>query len=49
MARLGIVKVKGDKDVNGYVVSCTRTKEAVVIDPVEPVAKVLDQLSGLTL
>ena len=49
MARLGIVKVKGEKDVNCYVVSCTRTQEAVVIDPVEPAAKVLDQLSGLTL
>ena len=49
MARLGIVKVKGEKDVNCFVVSCTRTREAVVIDPVEPAAKVLDQLSGLKL
>ena len=49
MARLGIVKVKGEKDVNCYVVSCTSTREAIVIDPVEPAAKVLDQLSGLTL
>jgi glyoxylase-like metal-dependent hydrolase (beta-lactamase superfamily II) len=49
VARLGIVKVKGDKDVNCYVVSCTRTRDAIVIDPVEPAAKVLDQVSGLTL
>jgi len=43
------VKVKGEKDVNCFVVSCTSTREAVVIDPVEPADKVLDQLSGLTL
>jgi hydroxyacylglutathione hydrolase len=49
VARLGIVKVKGEKDVNCFVVSCTSTREAVVIDPVEPADKVLDQLSGLTL
>jgi glyoxylase-like metal-dependent hydrolase (beta-lactamase superfamily II) len=49
VARLGIVKVKGEKDVNCYVVSCTSTREAAVIDPVEPASKVLGQLSGLTL
>jgi len=49
VARLGIVKVKGEKDVNCYVVSCTSTQEAAVIDPVEPASKVLGQLSGLTL
>jgi hydroxyacylglutathione hydrolase len=49
VARLGIVKVKGERDVNCYVVSCTSTREAVVIDPVEPAPKVLSQLSGLTL
>jgi glyoxylase-like metal-dependent hydrolase (beta-lactamase superfamily II) len=49
VARLGIVKVKGEKDVNCFVVSCTGTRDAIVVDPVEPAAKVLDQLSGLTL
>ena len=43
------MKVKGDREVNCYVVSCASTREAVVIDPVEPAAKVLDQLPGLTL
>jgi hydroxyacylglutathione hydrolase len=49
VAKLGIVKVKGDREVNCYVVSCASTREAVVIDPLEPAAKVVDQLSGLTL
>lgn len=49
MAKLGIVKIKGDREVNCYVVSCTETRDAVVIDPVEPAGKVLDQLSGLTV
>jgi glyoxylase-like metal-dependent hydrolase (beta-lactamase superfamily II) len=44
---LSIVKVRGDREVNCYVVSCTATREAVVVDPVEPVPKVLDQVSGL--
>ena len=33
MAKLGIIKVKLDREVNCYVVSCADTKEAVVIDP----------------
>lgn len=47
MAKLGIVKVKGEHEVNAYVVSCTATREAVVIDPVLPAEKLLDQLAGL--
>ena len=47
MAKLGIVKIKGEHDVNAYVVLCTVTREAVVIDPVEPTPKVLGQLGGL--
>jgi len=47
VAKLGIVKVKGDNDVNAYVVSCAATHEAVVIDPVLPAEKLLDQLTGL--
>lgn len=45
MARIGIVKVLGERDVNCYVLSCARTRESVVIDPVAPAAKVLGQLS----
>jgi hydroxyacylglutathione hydrolase len=47
VAKLGIVKVKGDHEVNAYVVSCAATHEAVVIDPVEPADKLLGQLTGL--
>jgi glyoxylase-like metal-dependent hydrolase (beta-lactamase superfamily II) len=47
VSKLGIVKVKGEQDVNCYVVSCTATREAVVIDPVEPAEKVIGQLAGL--
>jgi hydroxyacylglutathione hydrolase len=49
VARLGIVKVRGDREVNGYVVACRVTSEAIVIDPVEPAAKLLEQLQGLQL
>jgi glyoxylase-like metal-dependent hydrolase (beta-lactamase superfamily II) len=44
---LGIVKVRGEHEVNAYVVSCTATREAVVIDPVLPADKLIGQLSGL--
>lgn len=47
MSRLGIVKVKLDREVNGYVVSCAETREAVVVDAGEPAAKLLGQLTGL--
>ena len=47
MARLGIVKVKGEHEVNAYVVSCTATREAVVIDPNLPADRLLDQLTDL--
>jgi hydroxyacylglutathione hydrolase len=47
VAKIGIVKVKGEHDVNSYVVSCGRTREAVVIDPVDPADKLLGQLAGL--
>jgi len=40
MSKLGIVKVKLDRDVNAYVLSCASTKEAVVIDPGLPAAKI---------
>ena len=47
MAKLGIVKVKLDRDVNAYVVSCAQTKEAVVIDPGLPADKIISALPGL--
>jgi hydroxyacylglutathione hydrolase len=47
VARLSIVKVLGEREVNSYVLSCSDTKEAVVIDPAEPAAKIADQLRGL--
>lgn len=49
MSKLSIVKVRGDREVNGYLVSCAATAEAVVIDPVEPADKVLQQLQGQSL
>ena len=47
MSKLAIVKVKLDREVNGYVVSCASTKEAIVIDPGLPVEKIAEQLKGL--
>ena len=47
MAKLGIVKVKLDRDVNAYVVSDSSTKEAVVIDPGLPSEKIAEQLKDL--
>jgi hydroxyacylglutathione hydrolase len=49
MSRLGIVKVRLEQDVNAYLLSCSDTKEAVVVDPGEPAEKVLGQLGGLKL
>lgn len=49
MSKLGIVKVKLEREVNAYIVSCVTTKEAVVIDPGLPADKIAEQLRGLTL
>src|ERR1700682_1004714 len=49
MSKLAIVKVKLDREVNGYVVSCSSTKDAVVIDPGLPVEKIAEQVKGLTV
>src|SRR3981081_1131813 len=49
MSKLAIVKVKLDREVNGYIMSCSSTKEAVVIDPGLPVEKIAEQLKGLTV
>jgi len=49
MAKLSIVKVRLDREVNGYVLSCASTNEAVVIDPGLPVDRLAEQTKGLTL
>ena len=49
VAKLSIVKVKLDREVNSYIVSCAATKEAVVVDPGLPVPKIAEQLKGLTV
>ncbi len=49
MSKLAIVKVRLDRDVNGYVLSCTSTKEAVVVDPGLPADKLAEQTAGLTV
>ena len=50
MARLAIQKVHvGEKDTNCYVVSCSNTQEAVVIDPGDDAIKIGGQLAGKTV
>jgi hydroxyacylglutathione hydrolase len=49
MSKLGIVKVKLEREVNAYIVSCATTREAVVIDPGLPVDKIAEQLKGVTV
>jgi len=49
VAKLSIVKVKLDREVNCYVVSDATSKEAVVIDPGMPVEKIAEQTKGLTV
>ena len=49
MAKLSIVKVKLDREVNCYIVSDATSKEAVVIDPGQPAGKVVEQAAGLAV
>jgi glyoxylase-like metal-dependent hydrolase (beta-lactamase superfamily II) len=49
VAKLSIVKVKLDREVNCYIVSDAKTKEAVVIDPGQPADRIAEQTSGLTV
>jgi glyoxylase-like metal-dependent hydrolase (beta-lactamase superfamily II) len=45
--KLSIVKVKLDREVNAYLLTCATTKEAVVIDPGLPPEKIAEQAKGL--
>jgi glyoxylase-like metal-dependent hydrolase (beta-lactamase superfamily II) len=47
MAKLAIVKIRTERDVNSYLVSSGG--EALVIDPGLPAEKIADQLDGRTL
>jgi len=49
VAKLSIVKVKLDREVNTYIVSDATTKDAVVIDPGMPAEKIAEQAAGLTV
>src|SRR5258708_13840404 len=47
MSKLAIVKVRLDREVNGYIVSWSRSKEGVVVGPGLPVEKIAEELKGL--
>src|SRR5438105_8819559 len=49
MSKLAIVKLKLEREVNCYLVSCAATKEAVVIDPGMPAERIAEQAAGLTV
>jgi len=49
VGKLSIVKVRLDRDVNGYIVSDATNKDAVVIDPGQPADKIVEQAAGLTI
>ncbi len=49
MAKLSIVKIKCDREVNAYVLADTEGGEAVVIDPGAPPGKIIEQVGSRTV
>ena len=49
MARLSIVKVRCEREVNAYVLADPEAREAVVVDAGEPAAKIAGQLAGMSV
>ena len=49
MAKLSIVKLKLEREVNCYVIACAATREAVIIDPGLPAERIVEQATGLTV
>lgn len=50
MPRLAIRKIHvGEKDTNCYVVACSNSNEAIIIDPGDDAPKILGQLTGLSV
>lgn len=49
MPRLSIVKVRCERDVNTFVLTCSDSNEAVIIDPGAPAEKIAEQLDGATV
>ncbi len=49
MAKLSIVKLKLEREVNCYVIACAATREAVVIDPGLPAERIVEHATGLTV
>jgi glyoxylase-like metal-dependent hydrolase (beta-lactamase superfamily II) len=47
VGKLSIVKLRLDRDVNGYIVSDAATKEAIIVDPGTPAEKIAEQAAGL--
>jgi glyoxylase-like metal-dependent hydrolase (beta-lactamase superfamily II) len=49
MAKLSIVKVRLEREVNSYLLACTSSGEAVIVDPGEPAEKLAHQLGDWNL
>ena len=49
MGKLSIVKLRLDREVNGYIVTDAGTKEAIIVDPGTPADKIVEQAAGLTV
>jgi hydroxyacylglutathione hydrolase len=49
VGKLSIVKLRLDREVNGYIVSDAGSKEAIIIDPGTPADKIAEQAAGLKI